>query len=65
MILIEWHRQQFLLIVTQENPVVEYQRDLDELHIWIKNALATRGVIYIPCAVIMQYGPHRLRKKEN
>lgn len=63
--LIEWHRQQFLLIVTQENPVVEYQRDLDELHIWIKNALATRGVIYIPCAVIMQYGPHRLRKKEK
>lgn len=60
--LVEWYRMQFIQMVMQNDPVTEYQSDLNLLSGWITSAILKNHGLPLAWSDILRYGPYRLRK---
>jgi hypothetical protein len=60
--MVNWHMNQFIMLVATVNQETEYQQDLRELDNWIRDH-CYRLNSPIESSYILQYGPKRLRNK--
>lgn len=61
--LVEWYRQQYVMLMPIEDSISELQKDLDCLYDWIQSVFQRTGCRHLECSYILKYGPNRLRER--